>query len=395
MPKPSALVMTYAYPDEENRLKTQIEELLRMGLEVHTLGFGKERLDGVSRHFELPKSQDLIGLLRVALIHLALPIKKRFHPLRAPKRNLKELENQSYDLVIAHDLELLPLLLAPGIRPASLEKSIKQVDLHELHELRPVMTGFAHFFWNLLRFRIRPYHDWLMLLLRSPDLDLATVVNKSIGDWYVTNKYLQSFTEIMNAAVYQKVSFESRESESLNFIYHGRYSKSRGLEKLVEASLSIRMEDQLHFMLTGRKSELENFKSFALAKNPSLKFHESVPMERVSTEIKKFDAEIIFFEPVSKNLQFTLPNKFFEAIQGRLAIVSGPSPEIVRFTEQSGCGVATSGWKVEELSSLIAGLDRPTIEVMRKASHELSAKLNAATEAEKLRVAWKNLLPSA
>lgn len=395
MPKLSALVMTYAYPDEENRLKTQISELLRMGLEVHTLGFGEKRLEGVSRHFEIPKRQNLIGLARVALIHLVLPIDKRFHPLRVPKANLEELESQSYDLVIAHDLELLPLVLVPAIRPASFERSIKQVDLHELHEFRPTMTGLANFFWTLLRFRTRPYHDWLLSLLTSPDLDFATVVNRSIGDWYVANNYFETFTEIMNAAVYENSGFESRASDSLNFVYHGKYAKNRGLEKLVEASLSIRKGDHFHFLLTGTKRDLEKFKSLALAKNPAIIFHKSVSMARVSREIAKFDAEIIYFEPVSKNLQFTLPNKFFEAIQGRLAIISGPSPEIVRFTEHSGCGVATLGWKVEQLSTLMAGLDRRTIEVMRKASHELSGKLNAATEAEKLRVAWKNLLPSA
>jgi len=394
MSKSVALIMTYAYPGEENRLKTQLAELLRMGLEVHTLGFGKKRLEGVTKHFEIPKRQNLIGLVRVSLIHLTLPVISRFHLLRAPKAYLKELEHESYDLVIAHDLELLPLLLAPGIRPAAIERSVKQVDLHELHEFRSTMTGIANLVWGLLRFRMRPYHNWLMSLLRSPELDLATVVNKSIGDWYVTDNYLQTFTEVMNAAPHQKVAFENRNSESLDFIYHGRYASNRGLEKLVAASLEIRPGDRFHFMLTGRTSDLETFKAFALAKNPTIVFHNSVPMEDVSREIAKFDAEIIYFEPVSKNLHFTLPNKFFEAIQGRLAIVSGPSPEIVRFTREFGCGLATPDWEVEQLSALMAGLDRAKIERLRKASHELSAKLNSATESEKLRVAWSNLLPS-
>jgi hypothetical protein len=394
MSRTVALLMTYAYPDEENRLKTQLTELLRMGLEVHTLGFGEKRLEGVTKHFEIPKRQNLIGLARVSLIHLALPVVSRFHPLRAPKENLKGFENESYDLVIAHDMELLPLLLAPSLRPAAFEKSVKQVDLHELHELRSTMSGLANLVWKLLRFRMAPYHAWLMSLLRSPELDLATVVNKSIGDWYLTNNYLQTFTEVMNAAPYRNVPFENRHSEGLDFIYHGRYASNRGLEKLVSASLGIRPGDRLHFMLTGRTSDIETFKAFALAKNPSIVFHNSVPMADVSSEIAKFDAEIIYFEPVSKNLHFTLPNKFFEAIQGRLAIVSGPSPEIVRFTSEFGCGLAASGWELEQLTALMAGLDRAKIERLRKSSHELSAKLNTATESEKLRVAWLNLLPS-
>jgi hypothetical protein len=392
--RPVALVMTYAYPEEENRLKTQLAELLRIGFEVHTLGFGAKRIDGVTKHFEIPKRQNLIGLARVALIHLIFPTKSRFHPLRSPRPISKKLQNRSYDLVIAHDLELLPLLLDRDIRPSSFETSVKQVDLHELHEFRPTMNGIANIVWKFLGFRIKPYHEWLMSLLRSPELDLATVVNKSIGDWYVANNYLQTFTEVMNAAPYRNVTFENRQTDALDFIYHGRYARHRGLEKLVAASLAIRSGDRFHFMLTGRKRDLQNFKSYALAKNPSIVFHESVPMEQVGREISKFDAEIIYFEPVSKNLHFTLPNKFFEAIQGRLAVVSGPSPEILRFTSSFRCGVATCGWEVGQLSMLLAGLDRAKIEVMREASHELSSQLNSDTESEKLRLAWKKLLPS-
>jgi hypothetical protein len=128
--------MTYAYPEEENRLKTQLAELLRIGFEVHTLGFGDKRIEGVTKHFEIPKRQNLIGLVRVALIHLILPIKLRFHPLRAPRVIAKQLLCGPYDLVIAHDLELLPLLVEGDIRPPSFEASVKQVDLHELHEFR-------------------------------------------------------------------------------------------------------------------------------------------------------------------------------------------------------------------------------------------------------------------
>ena len=92
MSKPVDLVMTYAHPDEENRLKTQLAELLRMGFDVHTLGFGNKKLEGVKSHFELPKRQNLIGLFRVALSHLFLPGRNRFHSLRVPKRILKERE---------------------------------------------------------------------------------------------------------------------------------------------------------------------------------------------------------------------------------------------------------------------------------------------------------------
>lgn len=389
---PLALLMTYANPDEENRLKTQLTELLRMGYEVHTLGFGIERLHGVAQHFSIPKRQNLLGLVRVALIHLLFVKEKRFHALRVPRRVLNELEGRHYDLVITHDLELLPFLLHSPLRPSTFFKSVKHIDLHELHEFRSPMSGIPNFFWRLLRFRLKPYHDWLMTFLQSKEVDLITVVNRSIGEWYRSNGHIKSFLEVMNAAPELEVAFQKRSTERLRLIYHGRYGKSRGLEKVVEASACLREGDSLHFMLTGAAKELEEFKSFARATNPSITFHNSVAMSEVARYISQFDVEVIYFEPLTNNLLLTLPNKFFEAVQGRLAIISGPSPELVRFTSTHGNGRSTADWGPESLSEMLSGLDRQNVEEMREASHALAQIVNSTTEAGKLHSAWKNLV---
>jgi hypothetical protein len=147
-------------------------------------------------------------------------------------------------------------------------------------------------------------------------------------------------------------------------------------------------------MLTGAAKELEDFKSFARATNPSITFHNSVAMSEVARYISQFDVEVIYFEPVTNNLLLTLPNKFFEAVQGRLAIISGPSPELVRFTSTHGNGRATTDWGLESLSEMLSGLDRQKVEEMREASHALAKIANSTTEAGKLNSAWKNLVPA-
>ena len=395
MSKKVALVMTYAHPDEENRLKTQVAELLRTGFEVHTLGFGKDKLLGVKSHFEIPKRQHLIGLARVALIHIFLPVKSRFQALRVPSKVSRELESLRLDLIITHDLELLPLLFDRNVSPKSFDRAVKQIDLHELHEFRSTVSGaFANFIWRVLTYRLKSYHDWLMSLLRSDEVDLATVVNQSIGNWYVTNGYLREFTEILNAAPYLVAPFENRQTDRLSFVYHGRFAENRGTELLVNASLGMKAGDTLHFMLTGDKNEIQKFKTYALARNSSIVFHDSVPMAQVSLAISKFDAEVIFFQPVVKNLELTMPNKFFEAVQARLAIVCGPSPELVRFTNRLRNGVSTAGWDVSELSLLFSKLDRPSVESMRKASHEAAKQINSESESSKLTFEWTRLLSS-
>jgi len=115
-------------------------------------------------------------------------------------------------------------------------------------------------------------------------------------------------------------------------------------------------------------------------------------MSQVPDALAQFDVEVIYFEPVTKNLLYTLPNKFFESIQGRLAVVSGPSPELVRFISKFKLGASSSGWGVEQLSSMISGLDRNKVEVMRKNSHLASFELNSKIESGKLKKIWQELV---
>ena len=383
-----ALLMTYAAPDAENRLKTQVAELLKLDFELHTLGLESAELPGVSKHFRLPEDVGILGFVKKALLHLILPPQKRFETLRFPRKVRDQLEQFSYDLVVTHDLELLPALTLRGFAPKSFDGAVRQVDLHELHEFIAPVRGLLGSFWQVIKFRLLPYHQWLFEQLKSKSIDLITVVNKSIGDWYLTNGHIRSFVEIRNAAPYLDIQFEERSTPGISFLYHGKFDSKRGLENLVEASLNMNSEDSWTFMLTGDPREVKNFAEFARSRNPKICFNPPVPMRDVPGEISKFDVEVIYFEPVTQNLLYALPNKFFEAIQGRLAILSGPSPEIVRHVGALGNGECFDGWGSDLLADAIRKLDRNRVEAMRYHSHQAAAVLNAQTEGSKLRAIW-------
>jgi len=390
--KSTALLMTYALPDSENRLKTQLKTLLEMGFEVHTLGFGSRVLAGVSKHITIPQSSGFFANFRKGLIHLMKSPKRRFYELRVPQSVIDEASRSEYHLIVAHDLELLPLILDSSITPYEFKDSIKQVDLHELHEFESPVSGTLGIIWRLLAFWIRPYHEWLLSLLSSRQLSAATVVNQSIGEWYVSQGYLKEFTVIRNCAPHRESLYDPRISESLEFVYHGKYAKRRGLEHLVKASLGMRPVDTLHFILTGNRFEVDRFRSWALTVNQNLVFHEPVEMSLVSTRLSEFDVEVIYFEPVTKNLALTLPNKFFEAVQGHLAIVSGPSKELAGHVSKHGLGKVTRAWGVEPLSLVLGSLSRGEVEPMRKNSERASRELSREVESKKLRSLWSSLL---
>jgi hypothetical protein len=87
-----------------------------------------------------------------------------------------------------------------------------------------------------------------------------------------------------------------------------------------------------------------------------------------------------------------LPNKFFEAVQGRLAVISGPSPELVRHIDQLANGLYLEEWGAKRLSKTLRSIDRLRVEEMRLKSHEAAAFLNSKSEGEKLRRIWRGLI---
>lgn len=390
--KPKALLMTYAPPEAENRLKPQLKVLLEMDFEVHTLGLGSATLPGVAKHFELKNRTDLFGLIFKGLLHIFLSPQRRFSPLRSEPNLVAELGQIDYRLVITHDLELLPLLTQEPFKSELFVGSIKHVDLHELHEFVSPTSGVLDIFWKALNFRLRPYHDWLIQQLKSAEIALFTLVNASIGEWYVSKGLIKDYVEVRNCAPYRSADFSTRESEGLQYIYHGKYGASRGLEKLIKASLSMRPIDTLNFMLTGNVAEIGKFREASTALNASLVFHEAVPMNRVSEKLASFDVEVIFFEPVTKNLLYTLPNKFFEAVQARLAILTGPSPELVRHVSEYGNGVFSRSFSLSDLEALLTSLERSKVEELRFQSHKAAETLNSESESKALAAAWKELL---
>jgi hypothetical protein len=326
------------------------------------------------------------------LLHLFFGEPLRFVGLRVPKRLIRRIEAENYSLVVAHDLELLPLMTQPKCGSGALKGSLKHVDLHELHELDAPSQGWSGLIWSLAGFRLRSYHGWLLGQLTSPNIDLVTVVNESIGTWYVNQHLIAEFVEIRNCAPFLPMSFEPRTDEGVRYLYHGKYAPNRGLEKLVYASRYMRDCDELSFMLTGNSDDLQSFQTFGTKYNPKLRFVPSVPMHEVSRTISQFDVEVIYFEPVTKNLLFTLPNKFFEAIQGRLAVISGPSPELVRHIGQSGNGISTISFDVNELSVALSSLNRKSVEDFRMNSHRAALILNSEGESKKLQSTWLRIL---
>jgi hypothetical protein len=72
-----------------------------------------------------------------------------------------------------------------------------------------------------------------------------------------------------------------------------------------------------------------------------------------------------------------LPNKLFEFIQARLALVVGPSPEMARVVREHECGLVTRDFTSQSLAEALASLTPASIAAYKRQSNRAAGQLNA------------------
>ena len=118
-------------------------------------------------------------------------------------------------------------------------------------------------------------------------------------------------------------------------------------------------------------------------------FHPPVSPADLPRVLNAYDVGIFSLPPQTRNHALMLPNKFFDFVQARLAIVFSPSPETSRLIERFDLGAVTEDFSPESLAEALRRLDRPRIAASKANAHgaamELSSKVDEDTEREILR----------
>jgi hypothetical protein len=90
-----------------------------------------------------------------------------------------------------------------------------------------------------------------------------------------------------------------------------------------------------------------------------------------------------------------LPNKFFDFVQARLAIVFGPSPETTGLIRQHSLGVVTDDFSPAALAKAISTMTRADISTYKGNVHSAAEQLSSEVDEEAERRILRTLLVSA
>lgn len=376
----SALVLSYSEITSDPRVRREIDWLVEAGWTVDTLGFGSHPTVDVRDHFVLEDppawSRGRIGTL---LAHIALRARTRFRRLliaRIPDALRARVRAGGYDLVVFNECEFMPWAEdRKDFTPAALKAGL-HLDLHEYHN--PQVRR------NNLGGRITgPHYRWVRGHIASPKFTSRSVVNTPIGRLYADEFGIPVPHEVRNAPPFvAELEPSPVDPGEIRMLFHGMPSWARGFTEILAAMRDLPERFSMTFMLTNNPAVLKMLRD-EIATHPArdrIRIVPPAPMREIAERINEYDVEIVFYRPTGMNLQYALPNKFFEAAQGRLAVIVGETPTMAPLVREYGHGLVVPDFTADALRQSLETLDSDAVAEMKRNAARMAENVNAASE---------------
>ena len=357
------LVLSYTDLGRDGRVDRQIG-FLRAEHEVVAAGLGRPQHDveyvdlrPAPASVAIRRARQAAGLTRLALRRHRATYWRNHDNQRIHER----LQHVPFDVVLANDISSLPMAqrLARG-RPLVLDAH--EWAIEEQAEKR---------WWRVL---LAPYVDRLVRDA-APSVTAAMTVSPGIADLY-RERYGIECAVVTNAPAEAALE-PSPVGRPLRVVHHGIAERARRIERMAEGVAAAGPGWELDLMLIpGDGAYLEGLRR-AAARLPNVRMADPVAPREITAAINGHDVGVYMLEDRQVNQRLALPNKFFEFVQARLAVVVGPSPEMARLVREHGFGVVTEDFSAAALRRTLAGLTPEHVARMKAAAHRAAPALSA------------------
>jgi len=365
--KPATLIICLTELHKDPRALRQIN-WLKDDYEITTVGFAPSGVEGVDHlQYNSPPSAPVFGKIKRAAQIFARDYERIYWNARTTAV-FEKLKNNIFDLIIANDVETLPLAVKL--------KRNKTKLLFDAHEYSPLEFEES-LRWRLLQ---KPLNEYICrnYITRA---DIATTVCQTIAETYQQN-FGKKFEIITNATDFVDLKPSEMKQNKIRLIYHGGVSIGRQTDKQIEMMRYLDERFELNLMLVGQESYIESLKKLA-APLKNIRFLLPVKTNEIASFINQFDVGIYSLAPTNFNNKYALPNKLFEFIQGRLAICVAPSPEMARIVKEFDLGVVAQDFSAESMAAAIKTLTTEKIAHFKAQSAEHAYELSANKNRER------------
>lgn len=362
MPRPSLLIISFSRVVDDARVLKQVK-LFAEDYEVTSCCYGPAPA-GVAHHVQIPDElvywaypRPLVALRQFRAAYWRNPVVSHL---------AKQLPRGTYDVVLADDVDTVPLALSLEPRGG----------VHaDLHEFAPRMKE------DLTRWRlfVAPLMRWLCREHVTRCVSVTTV-----GDG-IAAEYAKDFglapKVVTNAAPYAELS-PTPTTEPIRLVHSGAARGDRHLDLMVDALALVDRPMTLDFYLTPNDpAYLERLRA-RVADLPQVTIHPPVPYAELSGVLNAYDVGVYILPPVNFNNAWALPNKFFDFVQARLAVVLGPSPEMAALVRRHGFGVISDDFTAESFARALESLTPGAVDGYKAAANAVAHELSSDAQVQ-------------
>ncbi|EPR76626.1 capsular polysaccharide synthesis enzyme CAP5I [Leifsonia rubra CMS 76R] len=372
-----ALIIVMSPITRDPRVLRQIEWLKSEGWAVDTVGPAGHHVPGVESHFGTgnPPRWTLSPLGSAALYGL-LPHSAKFRILLGnliPGEVKRLIAANEYGLILFNDHHFLPWLRDKRVfTPEVIQRGV-HLDIHEY--VRPRVPRDS-----LWRYFAAPYYDWIRTFIGDPHLSTRSTVASGISELYAKEFGIPQMAIVRSAPAFVEQEPSVVDPNSIELVYHGAANDLRGIPEMLEAMERVSPRFRLTLILVGEIEKISEYRRRVVDKGLRVNFVDPVPVEQIAQHINSYDVEVMFFPPHNRNLEFALPNKLFEALQGRLALLMGESSMMTEIVSAYSNGVVAVGWSPDNLADSIESLTAENVTVMKSNSDRAARAISAESE---------------
>jgi glycosyltransferase involved in cell wall biosynthesis len=364
------LIISFSDLTNDARVSRQVD-FIKNNYQITVAAYDGKEVNGYEL-IKIAKTKFTLLNKLITSLFLILRMHGRAYSLLYQYKPLLEKLKQPFDLIIANDVESLPMAFA-------IKNSAKI--LFDAHEYAP-----RHFEDKVMwRIFFQPFNAYVCKKY-IPLVDAMTTVGKGIAAEYKRN-FKCNPSILNNATWYNSIEPSLTYPRKIRMIHHGGATVSRNLENMIEMMAYFDDRFTLDLMLVVPEIASSKTKSYInhlkdIAKNdPRIKFIPPVKSNEVVNFVNRYDLGIILIPPVNFNYANGLPNKLFEFIQAKLAVATGPIPEVAQIVNEFNLGVVSEDFTAKKLAQKLSTLtDEELINFKRnsaKAATQLSAEKNS------------------
>lgn len=363
--KPKLLVLSFSFVAADARILKQIR-LFNSDFNVVSCGFGPAP-EGVHEHIELEHGEPRgVVLFRAALLRLRA-YRAAYAVTPAVLQARRALRGRRFSAVLANDLD------TAGVAVSVFSSATVHLDIHEYWPGRQDQNAA----WVKVR---RPYYVW-QLKKYAGRVRSVTTVSRTIAERYQREFGIDA-SVVTNASPVQTLR-PTPVGSPLRLVHSGASLSNRRLEVTMRAVAAARNGVTLDLYLVGAGTAYhESLVELAAALGDRVRILPPVRNEELVKLLNRYDVGVHVLPPTNLNNSLALPNKFFDYVQARLALLIGPTESMAELLSQYDLGSVTQDFEMTSIVAAIESLtpDRVTHFKMRShaAANELSSEVQNA-----------------